>query len=89
MKKDITRHHRKPRCAGGTDAERNISLVKRDHHRAYHMLFDSGTPEIVAKRLNKLWIDPDFVMIPVPKEYAEGIKKRIDSYLKQGNHEQE
>jgi len=82
MKKDITRHHRKPRCKGGDDSERNISLVNREHHRAYHRLFDEGHPSKVAERLNKYWIDPDYVMIPIPKKFAEGIKKRISSYIK-------
>lgn len=84
-KQPITKHHRKPRCKGGGDNKENISLVPDNKHCAFHLLFDEGSPEKVADRCNKYWIDPAYELVAVPKEYAEGIRKRILSYV---NHKQ-
>ena len=77
-----TKHHRLPKCLGGTDDPSNISFVRDDRHRAYHLLFSEGSPDKVVMRLNKYWIDPAYELVVVPKEYGEGIRKRISSYLK-------
>lgn len=80
-KHKLTRHHRKPRCNGGTNDPENISMVRDDRHCAFHLLFSEGSPEKVAEMLNKYWIDPAYEMVVVPKEYANGIRKRISNYL--------
>ena len=52
----LTKHHRKPRSLGGLDTKRNISLVFRYKHQAWHILFDSHTApamlELFLKFLN-------------------------------------
>lgn len=53
------RHHRLPRSRGGSNEERNISLVETKYHRAYHLLFGNMTPLEMASLLNDVWIDPD------------------------------
>lgn len=62
--KDYTRHHRKPKSKGGSDNDRNICLIPRKYHEAYHMLFGIGTPEEVCDVLNKYFIDPDYLLVP-------------------------
>jgi len=80
-KHKMTRHHRKPRCRGGGGLKNNISKVPENLHQAYHLLFGEGHPEKVAAILNNTWIDTDYILIPVPKDFAEGIKNRLERYL--------
>lgn len=61
----ITKHHRKPRCNGGNNKNENISKVQMKRHEAYHLLFNEGDPQYIAKVLSETWIDPDYVMIAV------------------------
>lgn len=62
-----TRHHRKAKFEGGTDDKENISRVPDKWHKAFHLLFGHGNPHTVAKRLNELWIDPQYELVVVPK----------------------
>jgi len=62
------KHHRKPRSLGGTDEARNISVVCRDKHAAFHLLFKNHPPERIAMIINNVWLDPDYVFIAVKKE---------------------
>ncbi len=60
-------HHRKPQCKGGKRLNGNISRVRDDYHRAYHLLFKEGDPEYIAKVLNETWIDPEYLVIVIKK----------------------
>lgn len=60
-----TEHHRCPKSLGGKAVQGNISLVPGNKHRAWHLLFRNHPPEIVAKIINKVWIDPDYEMVVV------------------------
>ena len=62
--RDYTRHHRKPKSLGGGNEDRNIALIPRKFHEAYHLLFANGSPEEVCDVLNKYFIDPDFILVP-------------------------
>ena len=62
-RKRKTRHHRKPRSAGGSDDRENISWVTEKEHAAYNPLFRDVPPNKVAAILNKRWIDPEWVLI--------------------------
>lgn len=62
--RDYTRHHRKPASRGGGNEDRNICLIPRKYHEAYHLLFANGSPEEVCDILNKYFIDPDYVIVP-------------------------
>ena len=72
FKHKLTQHHRLPRSRGGdgvTPSGRdNISIVKESEHRAYHHLFENGTPDEVAKILTDRWIDPDWEIIARPRK---------------------
>lgn len=62
------RHHRLPRSRGGKNNPDNISIVKQDVHRAYHLMFGNATPEELAAILNLTWIDPDKKLVVVENE---------------------
>ncbi len=59
----MTRHHRKPKCMQGSNHPSNISMVGNKPHRAFHLLFRHGNPHYIAKMLNKLWVDPDYIFV--------------------------
>jgi hypothetical protein len=62
----MTRHHRKPKCQGGTAAKENISRIPLKKHAAFHTLFPGDwTVERIANELNRVYIDPDWELIPV------------------------
>lgn len=63
----LTKHHRKPKSLGGTNAKENISVVPDHHHRAWHLLFRQGDPEYVAMVINRTWIDPEYKIVVVKK----------------------
>lgn len=62
------RHHRRPRSRGGSNDPSNISIVEQNQHRAYHCLFQNMLPDEVAKVLNKTWIDPEWILIPMKRK---------------------
>lgn len=60
-----SRHHRHPKCLGGGEG-RNISIIPVSHHRAWHTLFQSMTPQQICDEINDKYIDPrvEFVVVP-------------------------
>ena len=58
-----TKHHRRPRSTGGSNAYENISWVTEKEHRAYHLLFRDGDPNAIARILSKKWIDPAWYLV--------------------------
>ena len=64
--KQKTCHHRLPKCCGGADTSENTSLVPRNKHEAYHLLFDhGGDVRRIAQILNEVWIDPKYQLVVV------------------------
>lgn len=57
------RHHRKCRSHGKSEHPENVVLVRKDEHRAFHLLFADMRPHEVAARLSALWIDPEWVLV--------------------------
>ena len=57
------KHHRCPRSLGGDNSKGNISLVDRDKHEAWHLLFKNHPPERIALIINNVWLDPRFEFI--------------------------
>jgi len=57
---EVTHHHRRPRSRGGSNDQRNVSLVTDTQHRAWHTLFGNLEPEQIADRINNIWLDPDY-----------------------------
>lgn len=58
-------HHRKAKILGGSGkiSSGNMVEVRVDHHRAFHMLFQTVTVPEIAKILNETWIDPSWELI--------------------------
>lgn len=64
----IDPHHRRPQSLGGRTEPRNISTVPINKHRAWHLLFKNYSPQVIAKLINKIWLDPSYEMVVVRKE---------------------
>ena len=65
---EMTHHHRKCRCVGGSNAPQNISMVPKKKHEAWHTLFGSLSPYQVAKIISETWVDPSFIMVAVKRD---------------------
>jgi hypothetical protein len=57
------KHHRRCRSNGGSNAKSNLSFVKSNQHRAYHLLFQNFQAPRIAQLLNEVWIDPDWELV--------------------------
>lgn len=68
-RKERDRHHRKPRSIGGTNDHENISIVPRNKHEAWHLLFANCTPDQIAEIISQFWLDPAYCLVAVPKRY--------------------
>lgn len=65
IRKDESRHHRKPRSLGGSDEPANISVVTQKHHNAWHTLFSNYSPETIASIITEKWIPKGYRFICV------------------------
>lgn len=65
-------HHRRPTSIGGTDDPANISFrVSVGKHVAWHLLFKNYAPPEIAKIINTIWLDPDYIIEVVDAESAD------------------
>lgn len=64
-------HHRRPRSAGGKSNKKNCIRVPKNQHKAFHLLFRNYSPEIVAEILNKYWIDPNFQLVALQRDFSK------------------
>lgn len=64
----LHRHHRRPRSIGGDNSNRNISLVCRDKHEAWHRLFRNHEAEDIARIINEVWLDPNKEFVCVSRK---------------------
>ena len=62
------KHHRLPRSIGGKNKPRNISQIPRNLHESWHLLFANMTAEQIAQRITDWYLDPNFVMVAIPRE---------------------
>ena len=65
--KVMTDHHRCPTSLGGGKNPENISMLDVVKHRAWHILFKNYTVHVIAKLINKLYLDPAWEFIVVPR----------------------
>lgn len=72
MSNKMTRHHKKPSSIGGDNSERNISHIKDNHHKAWHILFKNYSAPYIIELINKYYIDPDFYIECIPKDQVGG-----------------
>jgi hypothetical protein len=64
---EMTKHHRKPKSKGGSDAPENISIVPKKKHAYFHALFGTKSPQQIADYLTNVWIDSSFKIIAIKK----------------------
>lgn len=76
-------HHRRERQNGGTwhHPANNISRVPVYKHIAYNTLFKVRTPQAIAKDLTDIWIDPEWVMIAVPRKKVRKLQQLLKESL--------
>lgn len=58
-------HHRKCKSNGGSSSRWNMSVVSKKKHQSWHILFRNYRPDKIAKIINKVWIDPDWMFVLV------------------------
>lgn len=63
-KKKTDKHHRRPTSIGGSNSERNISIIPIKKHCAWHILFANMQATEIAREINEKYIDPDYVLLP-------------------------
>jgi hypothetical protein len=68
MQKPLTIHHRKPTSIGGKTEPRNVVLVPRKKHVAWHVLFSNFTPEKIAEEINRLYLDPEYKIVALKRD---------------------
>ena len=68
LRHDLTQHHRRTRSAGGSNNPSNISWIPDNKHRAYHLLFKDMSPYQIAKELNTIYLDPQFMLVAVRRD---------------------
>jgi hypothetical protein len=79
-KHQLTRHHRRPRFYNG-GVSKNISMVPRNQHEAFHTLFAWGFPaRMVCWILNVRWLCASEVVIPIPTKDIPRVLKYLRSH---------
>lgn len=73
----LTKHHRLPKSLGGQGIHKNISWVPQKLHEAFHLVFGASSAEKIAAELNENWVDPNYVMVAVPKELLPIVEQAI------------
>jgi len=59
----MTRHHRKCKSNGGTNEDRNISVIPSWKHRCWHLLFNNREAPNIARYINNVFLDPDWELV--------------------------
>lgn len=79
-------HHRHPRSRKRTykgkhiNEERNLTVLPRDQHKAWHTLVKNELPSEFVKRLNEEFMPPDYYLVAVPRHKKQPKKKRKRRY---------
>ena len=71
LKHHDTRHHRRCRSNGGSNNESNISVVPKNKHEAFHLLFNNMEAPEIAATLNRIWIDPAWELYARRTDYDD------------------
>jgi hypothetical protein len=78
--REMDRHHRLPRSRGGSNEARNISIVERKLHVAWHLLVGNMNAQETARMLSDTWIDPNYYLVAVPRHKPPKKKRRKRRY---------
>lgn len=83
----MDRHHRLPRSRGGSNEARNISIVERKLHVAWHCLVGNMNAQEAARMLSDTWVDPNFYFVAIPRHKVLVKKRRKRKYCTDCNAE--
>ena len=82
------RHHRLSRSrSGGKPFDGdifgipNVQVVDYKRHQAFHCLFHDTHPVAIVNELNTNWVDPNYVVIAVPREDAKKLLKHLSQLV--------
>ena len=81
------RHHRHPKSrkasySGHINEDRNISVLRHDYHKAYHLLFGNLLPDEMAELLNDVYISPDYYLVAFPRKKKQATNRRKRRWCK-------
>jgi hypothetical protein len=57
------KHHRRPRSLGGKSNKRNRVRVDENRHHFWHCLFQNMPGDQIARELNTMWLDSDYITV--------------------------
>jgi hypothetical protein len=82
--KRTNKHHRKSRSRTGgipfngeIQGIPNVEMVDYKKHQSFHHLFQDTHPNAIAFELNRWWVDPEYVMVAVPRKEARSLLRHI------------
>lgn len=86
--KRTNKHHRLSRSRtkgipvnGNVCGIPNVVVVDYKKHVAFHKLFESTHPVDIACELNQYWVDPNYVMLALPREEAVKVIKVLSQLV--------
>ena len=86
--KRTNRHHRLSRSRsngipvnGEVCGIPNVQVVDYKKHQSFHHLFQDTHPVEIARELNTNWVDPNYVMVAVPREEARKLVKHLSQLV--------
>lgn len=85
-KHSTNQHHRKPSSIGGSNDARNISVVNKHDHEAWHQLYGNKSAHKITEINNKTWLDPDFKQLLAPTEIYDDALQVIEEMIQKFNN---
>ena len=71
---DENRHHLQCRSNGGSNKDENISILPRNQHCAYHLLFSNMLPPTISHILNDKFLDRRWKMVCVDIRHYDKVQ---------------
>ena len=70
IRPDYNWHHRRAKTNRGSGkiSSGNMVEVRADHHRAFHLLFETKSTPDIARVLNETWLDPEWMLVAIKRE---------------------
>jgi len=86
--KRTNRHHRLSRSrSGGIPVNGevcgipNVQVVDYKKHQSFHHLFQDTHPVEIVRELNTNWVDPNFVIVAIPREDARKLLRHLSQLV--------
>ena len=75
LENSLTTHHRCPKSKGGKNNPENLSMIPEKQHRGWHTLFHNYTPDVIARIINNVYLDPNYKLLALRNDQ---LKKAIE-----------